>query len=283
MERVHEIFTKAEIFNDCQTCYMYVVCQCVFFSLKQFSILQKGSDHPCCWSDLESCLLKSLNLQVPYRRRVWQSLCEKITKREKEKVEGRLWSEASGLCPQSQEASVRFMKRHDERWGTWSCPETPHFSQDKRGSASPHDAHALVAKDVGRMMNRWGVKEDRRGLWLFIKESDNKIKNNVYRGVVEALTAARRHRGEISRNCTLSELTRQSRSDTFLRANLSGQRTIRGCLYVWELTLWETRQIIQLTLCCIQHLSKPFQPAGLTSEVYKGLEMQLNAKKGTLL
>lgn len=96
-------------------------------------------------------------------------------------------------------------------------------------------------------------------------------------------TAAWRHRGEISRNCTLFELTRQSKSDTFLRANLSGQRTITGCLCVGELTLLDTRQIIRLTLRCIQHLSKPFQPAGLTSELYKGLEMQSNAKKGTLL
>lgn len=71
------------------------------------------------------------------------------------------------------------MKRPDERWRTRGCPGTPHLSWDKRGPVSPK----VLTLHCPRMLRGWQIVRGRRwregegrGLWLFIKESDNKIK-----------------------------------------------------------------------------------------------------------
>lgn len=127
-----------------------------------------------------SPVLKTLNMQVPHQRRAWQSLCEKMKGKKKRKAEVRLFSVASELWRQSQEAAVRFMKRPDERWRTWDCHGTAHLSWDKQGSVSP----SALTLYWPRMLKGWQIVSGRRwregdgkGLWLFIKESDNKIEH----------------------------------------------------------------------------------------------------------
>ena len=111
-----------------------------------------------------------------------ESVAKPLWKDERErkrKAEGGPCSVASGPCRQSQEASVRFLKRPDERWRTWVCQGTPHLSWDKQGSVSP----SAITLYWPRMLKGWQIvsgrrwrEGDGRGLWLFIKESDNKIK-----------------------------------------------------------------------------------------------------------
>lgn len=127
-----------------------------------------------------SPVLKTLNMQVPHQRRAWQSLCEKMKGKKKRKAEVRLFSVASEPWRQSQEAAVRFMKRPDERWRTWDCHGTAHLSWDKQGSVSP----SALTLYWPRMLKGWQIVSGRRwregdgkGLWLFIKESDNKIEH----------------------------------------------------------------------------------------------------------
>lgn len=120
-----------------------------------------------------------------------------------------------------------------------AAQETVHLFQDERGSVSPTAFALRWPRMAERMTNRFGAEVKGKGLWLFIKESDNKIKQRLRGWCLALPDHLWQSSSTTARHQKLHTFERQdNHAPTLLRGktrtvDCSGQRAIRGC-YVFR-------------------------------------------------
>lgn len=137
-----------------------------------FSNLAGYNDHHSCQKNLKPCLEKPLHssLEENMAKPLWKDKIKEKNMRSRGSTGWCLW--AVYTIPVG---SSRAMKRFNGRWRTMGLPTQERLNSSRvyKGLSAPQPSSSN-GQGCWRY-DRQGVKVAGRGLWLFIKESDNKL------------------------------------------------------------------------------------------------------------